>query len=67
MSIQLSEPKEYEGGELELINYSNYPIMLEKKIGTTIVFDAKSPHKVWPVTWGERLALVGWANGPKLR
>ena len=67
MSIQLSEPKEYEGGELELINYSNYPIMLEKNIGTTIVFDSKCPHKVWPVTWGERLALVGWANGPKLR
>ena len=67
MSMQLSEPQNYEGGELELINQSNYSITLDKHIGATIVFDAKTPHKVWPVTWGERLALVGWANGPKLR
>ena len=30
------------------------------------VYD-KVPHKVWPGTWGTRIALVGWANGPKLR
>ena len=67
MSIHLTDPKEYEGGELNLINYSNYPVMLNNSLGSTIVFDSKVPHKVWPVTWGTRIALVGWANGPKLR
>ena len=67
MSIHLTDPKEYEGGELNLINYSNYPIMVNNNLGSIIVFDSKVPHKVWPVTWGRRIALVGWANGPKLR
>ena len=67
MSIHLTDPKEYEGGELNLINYSNYPVMVNNGLGSTIIFDSKVPHKVWPVTWGTRIALVGWANGPKLR
>ena len=67
MSIHLTDPKEYEGGELNLINYSNYPIMVNNSLGSTIVFDSRIPHKVWPITWGTRIALVGWANGPKLR
>ena len=67
MSVHLTDPKEYEGGELNLINYSNYPIMVNNNLGSTIVFDSRIPHKVWPVTWGTRIALVGWANGPKLR
>ena len=67
MSVHLTDPKEYEGGELNLINYSNYPIMVNNDLGSTIVFDSKVPHKVWPDTWGTRIALVGWANGPKLR
>ena len=67
MSIHLTDPKEYEGGELNLINYSNYPIMVNNNLGSTIVFDSRIPHKVWPITWGTRIALVGWANGSKLR
>ena len=67
MSVHLTDPKDYEGGELNLINYSNYPIMVNNNLGSTIVFDSRIPHKVWPITWGKRIALVGWANGPKLR
>ena len=67
MSVHLTDPREYEGGELNLINYSNYPITANNDLGSTIIFDSKLPHKVWPVTWGTRIALVGWANGPKLR
>ena len=67
MSVHLTDPKEYEGGELNLINYSNYPIMVNNNLGSTIVFDSRIPHKVWPITWGTRIALVGWVNGPKLR
>ena len=67
MSIHLTDPKEYAGGELNLIKYSNNPIMVNNNLGSTIVFDSRIPHKVWPITWGTRIALVGWVNGPKLR
>ena len=67
MTIQLSDPSNYEGGELQLVNYANNLVMMEKYLGRVLVFDAKIPHKVWPVTWGQRISLVGWANGPRLR
>jgi len=67
MSIQLSSPSDYEGGELQLIDYGNHTINFSNSLGSVIVFDAKLPHKVWPVTFGKRIALVGWASGPRLR
>ncbi len=67
MSIQLTPPEEYEGGELQVVDYGNHTIMIPGDLGTVIVFDSKLPHKVWPVTWGKRISLVGWANGPRLR
>ena len=67
MSIQLSSQDDYEGGELQLIDYGNHTIDVSRKLGTVVVFDSKLPHKVWPVTFGKRLALVGWASGPRLR
>jgi len=67
MTMQLSDPRDYEGGELQLVDYSNRKQMMDKHQGTVIVFDSKLPHKVWPVTWGKRIALVGWASGPPLR
>lgn len=67
MSIQLSSPNDYEGGELQLIDYGNHTINFSNSLGAVIVFDAKLPHKVWPVTFGKRIALVGWVSGPKLR
>lgn len=67
MSIQLTDPSEYEGGELEIVDYSNRTHTLPKEKGIFIVFDSKVPHRVTPVTKGQRIALVGWANGPRLR
>ena len=67
MSIQLTIPEEYEGGELQLVDYANHTLMIPGDLGTVIVFDSKLPHKVWPVVWGQRISLVGWANGPRLR
>ena len=63
----MTEPSEYEGGELQLVDYGNHTVLVPGHLGTVIVFDSKVPHKVWPVTWGKRFALVGWANGPQLR
>ena len=67
MSIQLTSPEKYEGGELQVVDYANHTLMIPGDLGTVIVFDSKLPHKVWPVTWGQRISLVGWANGPRLR
>ena len=67
MSIQLTPPEEYHGGELQVVDYANHTLMIPGDIGTIIVFDSKLPHKVWPVVWGQRISLVGWANGPRLR
>ena len=67
MSIQLTPPEEYHGGELQIVDYANHTLMIPGDIGTVIVFDSKLPHKVWPVVWGQRISLVGWANGPRLR
>ena len=67
MSIQLTPPEEYHGGELQVVNYGNRTITIPTHLGTVVVFDSKLPHKVWPVVWGQRISLVGWANGPRLR
>ena len=67
MSMQLTDPSEYEGGELQLVDYQNHTNMVPNDLGTVIIFDSKLPHKVWPVTWGKRIALVGWASGPPLK
>jgi len=67
MSIQLTPPEEYHGGELQVVNYGNRTITIPTDLGRVVVFDSKLPHKVCPVTWGQRISLVGWANGPRFR
>ena len=67
MSIQLTPSEEYHGGELQVVDYGNHTLTIPGDLGTVIVFDSKLPHKVWPVVWGKRISLVGWANGPRLR
>lgn len=67
MTIQLSNSDDYEGGELEIVDYGNRTHVFPKEKGMFIVFDSKIPHRVIPVSRGQRIALVGWANGPKLK
>ena len=67
MSVHLTDPKEYEGGELNLINYSNYPIMVNNNLGSTIVFDSRIPHKVSSSHMGNKDCFGGMGERPKLR
>ena len=60
--IQLSDPSEYEGGELQINNGGI--ITLEKEKGTVIIFPSYLLHQVTPVTRGTRRSLVCWASGP---
>lgn len=67
MSIVLSDPENYSGGKLQFIDYMGKVQNVEKTRGTVIVFDSRTPHRVTPVLRGQRLSLVAWFTGPKLR
>lgn len=58
-TIFLSDPKDYEGGDLRIYNYNNFQdIKLEA--GSMVLYPSHSLHEITPVTAGERLVLVGW-------
>jgi PKHD-type hydroxylase len=65
--VQLTDPSEYEGGELEL--KTDQPPNKErlKQRGTAIVFPSFLKHRVTPVTKGCRYSLVSWYEGPPFR
>ncbi|MEU6981276.1 2OG-Fe(II) oxygenase [Streptomyces sp. NPDC046371] len=64
VSIQLSDGRDYEGGDLEVFGT---PQPMPRTQGSIIVLPAFVHHKVTPVTSGIRCALVGWLAGPSLR
>jgi PKHD-type hydroxylase len=65
-SIMLTDPEEYEGGEL-LIKTSASPIKSSNKKGTIVFFPSYVLHEVTPVTKGTRKTLVGWVLGPNFK
>jgi PKHD-type hydroxylase len=66
MSVQLSRPDDYDGGELELF-FSNRPQSLEKARGALLAFPSFVLHRVAPVTRGTRWSLVAWILGDRWR
>lgn len=69
MSVLLTDPEEYEGGELVLDVGGNMEeaTRVKPKKGEMVIFYSHIPHLVEPVTSGKRLALVTWALGEKIR
>jgi hypothetical protein len=63
--VQLSDPDEYEGGNVEIIDESGNPYIVPRTRGTVVVFDSRSKHKVHPITKGLRKSLVAWVIGPR--
>ncbi len=68
--VQLSNPKDYKGGELEIQprTETDPKIVLNTKRhfgarGSIIVFPSHLWHRVKPVTTGKRYSLVLWALG----
>jgi len=62
--IQLSDPLEYVGGDLEFELTSPQPSASElRKRGTVIVFPSFLTHRVTGVTSGTRYSLVSWIEG----
>jgi PKHD-type hydroxylase len=66
ISIQLTNPKEYEGGELYLYQSEEETVM-DKTQGTLILFPSYVLHEVMPVTKGERNSLVAWVTGKQFK
>lgn len=71
--VSLTDPSEYEGGNLEIVSPNLSPVTkIEKKTfsepewmnkGTVIVFPSMMWHQVKKVTKGTRYSLVSWFRG----
>jgi PKHD-type hydroxylase len=66
LSIQLTNSKEYEGGELILYEDEKGTEM-KKEQGTLVLFPSYMLHEVKPVTKGERNSLVAWVTGKQFK
>ena len=66
--IQLSDPKDYVGGQLE-ITEGVTPLDKDdtNQQGSIIYFPSMFRHKVTPVTKGTRYSIAVWFDGPKWR
>lgn len=64
--IQLSDPSEYEGGDLILYDRAE-GIKIEKKKGMTVFFPSYTLHECTPVIKGKRHSLVAWVHGPPFK
>ena len=67
--IQLTDPSQYTGGDLELMNIDLTDQHKDdiKMQGTIIAFPSFVKHRVSPVTSGIRNSLVTWLEGPPWR
>jgi PKHD-type hydroxylase len=64
-SLQLSDPEDYTGGEVQFIDNSRKSFFAPKQKGTIILFDSRTPHRVRKIKSGLRKSLVGWVVGPR--
>ena len=67
MSLLLSDPSEFEGGNLEIKGINDEPMNLELKKGRAWFFPSWVLHRVSPVTRGTRKSLVVWVGGPPFK
>jgi PKHD-type hydroxylase len=66
ISIPLSAPQDYEGGDL-IVNTNGVENIAHKTQGSLTMFPSFCMHTVTPVTAGERWVIVVWVNGPRFK
>ncbi len=67
-TLQLSDPSDYEGGELLIYRFKlDNPFEVKKEKGLITIFPSWTIHEVTPVTHGTRYTLVGWCHGPQFK
>ena len=64
MTLLLSDPKDFKGGELELVEDKKRAKLQQ---GYAIFFASFIRHRVKPVTKGVRKSLVMWFGGPSFK
>jgi PKHD-type hydroxylase len=71
ITVQLSDPSEYEGGNLQLWQGGNYEdntfITAYKGAGSVFIFPSYMMHRVTGVTKGVRRSFVLWVGGSHYR
>lgn len=67
LSILLSDPSEFDGGDLMINTGMNNIHTISKKRGILTLFPSYLYHKVSPVTRGSRQSLVAWISGPRFK
>ena len=60
--IQLSDPDDYVGGDLQIMTGSEYTTIPRGK-GNVVIFPSFLLHRVVPLTSGNRKSLVLWVGG----
>ena len=65
VTVQLSDPSEYEGGDLEYFigGDPNNALKVQKDKGLVFIFPSFMMHRVTPVTKGVRRSFVLWVGG----
>lgn len=67
VTVQLSDPKYYEGADFEFSEVENPERDALRSKGTVLVFPSYLMHRVTPITEGTRYSLVAWFEGPRWR
>lgn len=66
-ALQLSDPTDYTGGEVQFLDNAGRTFFAPKQRGTLMIFDSRTKHRVRKVRSGMRKSLVGWVVGPRWR
>ena len=66
MAMQLTDPSEYEGGNLQVMTGGESQ-NVRKQRGLIAIFPSYTVHQVTPVTQGSRQSLVAWVSGPAFK
>lgn len=66
MVLQLSEPEEYLGGDLQLLTSATEQ-SVPKERGLVTLFPSYALHRVTPIESGIRRSLVVWVAGPPFK
>jgi PKHD-type hydroxylase len=63
LTVQLSEPEEYEGGDLEMWQGGQSLQVAQRGAGVVFIFPSYMMHRVTKVTKGTRRSFVLWVGG----
>ena len=67
VTVQLSGPDEYDGGDLQIWQGGQYPTTAPRGKGNVVIFPSFMMHRVTPVTRGTRKSFVLWLGGGHYR